>query len=377
MENNLYIFGFSYALYPDLKIPPTTETGAMSYSLERLVELFGTKGFVPNNYFTLDGKYKLVEIINIHTAASIIVDIDSKYNIPAKKGKHEYQLTSRQVSGDIYNGPVDEANLRSSYQEIDHISKALESEEKLHDLYDKPISLKGEEDKSQQKFASCYRQMKRFRLCVRNIPFKLALFEDDCLCLLNANSELEAYFVGEYKFKKRKIFVTTSLSNFFGSDDISQSVLKISDQFYDILDDNQKVETGKIQAMIDAKRSINNQSRKILAMKQKLRGKINEYQKKHNDLTEKQQELRKKLRELRASPATGPKEQANRAQIAKYTDDISRNDSQLQEFVKIILDTRKELDELFLVVDNVLFDNMVMMTKTTENFRILERLKLS
>jgi hypothetical protein len=349
----------------------------MSYSLERLTELFNSKGFVPNNYFTLEGRYKLIEIVNIQTATVMVVDIESKYNIPAKKIKHEYQLTKRSITGELYSGPVDEANLRSSYREVDHITKALESEEKLHGLYDKPISLKGEEDKSQQKFSSCFRQMKRFRLCVKNIPFKMVLFEDDCLCLLTEESEVEAYFIDEYRFKRRKIFITTSLSNFFSSDDVSQSILKISDQFYDILNENQKIETNKIQAMIDAKKNIHNQSNKILEIKKKLRSKIQDYQKKHSLLAERQQELHKKNRELRVENPSGiTRENINSHQILKNTEEINNNDSKMQEFVKIVIDTRKELDELFLVVDNVLFDNMIMLTKTTENFKVLERLKL-
>lgn len=348
----------------------------MSYSLSRLISLFESKGFVPNNYFTFEGNYRLVEIINVQSATSIIIDIGTKYLVPAQKEKHEYKLTARQVTSDIQAGPIDEAHLRTAYQEIDHITKALESEEKLHDLYDKPISLKGEEGKSQEKFTSCYRQMKRFRLCVRNIPYKLALFEDDCLCLLNENADLEAFFVEEYRFKKRKIFVTTNLANFFNSNDIEESVNKILEQFYTILSDNQKIETGKIQAMIDAKRNIAQQSKKILDMKKKLFNKIQDCQRKHKELTERQQTLRKKMKELKIPTGQSGSDAYNRQQGEKISTEIAKNDDVLQEYVKIILETRKELDELFLVVDNVMFDNMIMLTKTTENFRILERLKI-
>ena len=342
-----------------------------AYSLSRLVDLLGSKGFVPNNYFTLEGNYRLVEIVNFASAISLIVDLGTKYAIPAQQGKHEYKLTIRPTDGNLLTGPVDEAQLRTAYQEIDHIARALESEEKMLSLYDKPISLKGEENKSQEKFASCYRQMKRFRLCVRNIPYKLALFDDDCLCLLNENGDLETFFVEEYRFKKRKIFVTTSLTNFFNSNDIEQSVSKILEQFYSILNENQKIETNKIQAMIDAKKNITAQSRKILALKEQLSNRILEYQKKHSDLTLRQQDLQRRQKDLR-----GNSNPMLRAQQEKNGAEITRNDQQLQEYVKIILEARKDLDEVFLLVDNILFDNMSMLTKTLEGFRILDRLKV-
>ena len=94
-------------------------------------------------------------------------------------------------------------------------------------------------------------------------------------------------------------------------------------------------------------------------------------------MAERQQELHKKNRELRIENPSGvTRENINSHQIQKNTEEINHNDSKMQEFVKIVIDTRKELDELFLVVDNVLFDNMIMLTKTTENFKVLERLKL-
>lgn len=340
----------------------------MSYSAERLDALFTSKGFVSNNYFTLNGMYRMVEIVNFHNAGSLMVYIGDKYQIPSQEKKHEYKLIKKDVVVDTSHGVPDEANLRSSYREIDHISRALQTEGQLHDIYDKPISLRGEEDKSQDKFNSTIRQLKRFRLCVRNIPYKFALFDDDCLCLLNDESEVESYFIDNYKYKKRKIFIITSLENFFKTDDIEQNVGKIIEQFYGILQTIQTIETQKIQSMIDAKRNIANQSKKILAMKQKLYDKIMASQKQHVALTERQQELLKKKKEIRGGD--------NKVQLEKIQLDIQKNDDLQRDIIKTILDTRKELDELYLVVDNLLCDNMIMLTKIQENFMLLERLKV-
>ena len=339
----------------------------MSYSISKLDNLFSSKGFVPNNYYILDGFYKMVEIINFKTATSLVVVISDKYKIAARGGKHEFNLIKKNVTGDMLNSIVDEATLRSSYQEIDHISKALESEEKMHEIYDKPISLKGEEDKSMEKFASNIRQMKRFKLCVRNIPYKFLLIDDDCMCLLNNDSEIETYYITDYKIKKRKLFITTMLENFFEVDDIEQSVNTISEQFYNILQENQKTETSKIQGMIDAKRNIATQSKKILQMKQQLLDSIKSLKQQHSALMNKQNEL---MRKNKDSKLQGTVEMNVRnLEIAKI-------DEKQRDIIKNIVDSRKQLDELCLVVDNILFDNMVMLTRITSNFKILERLKV-
>lgn len=347
-------------------------------SLNRLQTLFESKGFVPNNYFTLNGVYKMVEIINFKTAISLMVVLSEKYQVPSEKIKHEYELVVRDVNGDLISGVADEAHIRSSYREIDHIAKALETEEKLHEIYDKPISLKGEEDRSVEKFSSSIRQMRRFRLCVRNIPYKFALFDDNCICLLNENSEIESYYAPEYVHRKRKIFITTSIENFFAVDDIEQSVLKINEQFYTILHENQRIETTKIQGMIDSKRNIVSQSKKILDMKKRLYDKIQKLQIQHSGLTEKSSDLQRKKKEIRSSQTQGiATDTTARLTLEKIKTDIETIDEQQRDIIRNILDARKELDELCLVVDNILFDNMVMLSRIAHNFRVLEMLKIN
>jgi len=342
-------------------------------SLQRLKDLFSDKGFVVNNYFTLEGYYKLVEIINFKNAISLIVIINNqKHKIPAEKGKHEYELLVKNVNIDTLGVLSDDVNLRSSYREIDHITKEFESEDKLSELYDKPISLIGEESKSIEKFSGTVRQMKRFKLCVKNIPFKFALFDDDCICVLNEDSEIETFYAPDYKNKKRKIFITTSLENFFNATDIEQSVTKINQQFYNILQENQRIETTKIQSMIDSKRNIVTQSSRILDMKKKLFDKIQKLQVQHESVIRGGIEFQKKLRNLNSNSDTN-----SRLMSDKLRTEIEKNEQQQRDIIKNILDTRRDLDELCLVVDNILFDNMTMLSRINHNFKTLEMLKIS
>ena len=346
-------------------------------SLSRLQDLFSSKGFVANNYFTLDGRYKLVEIINFKTAISLMIIIGDKHQIQAEEIKHEYKLLKKTMNGDLINGIADELHLRSSYREIDHITNALQAEEKFTEMYDKPISLQGEEDRSIEKFSSTIRQMRRFRLCVRNIPYKFALFDDDCICLLNENSEIESYYAVDYKHRTRKMFITTSIENFFATQDIEQSIMKINEQFYNILYDNQRIETTKIQSMIDSKRNIVSQSKKILEMKKKLYDRIQKLQIQHSDILDKTAELQKKKKDYRGASGATATDTSVRYNAEKINEELERLDGQHKDIIKNILDTRKELDELCLVVDNILFDNMIMLSRIAHNFRVLEMLKVS
>ena len=341
-------------------------------SLDRLKELFESKGFVVNNLFVKDGFYKFAEIVNFKNATSLIVLISDKHKIPAEgSGKHEYTLVKKEI-GETQERFSNDANIRSSYQEIDHISRALETEADLTELYDKPISIKGEETRSKEKFLGTIAQLRRFKLCVRNIPYKFVLFDDDCVCLLNSDSDIESYYITDYTHKKRKIFISVSLENFYEASSIEKDVLKITEQFYDILNTNQKIETTKIQNMIDAKRNVVVQSNRILEIKKKLFEKIKKLQSQHHEIVEKITSAQQKLKGLRSSSSN---DTATRANIIKFTQDIEKYNEQQHDIVKTIIETRKELDEVCLVVDNILFDNMVMLSQIAHNFKVLEMLK--
>jgi hypothetical protein len=342
------------------------------FSLDRLNNLIEEKGFVPNNYFTHEGVYKLVELVGLRSAISLVVTIPSKYRINATNQKYEYEIVAKTLS-DVQASLYDDASLRRTYKEIDHVARLLESEEKLHEIYDQPISLAGEEVKSVEKFASTVRQMKRFRLCVKSIPFKLLIIDDDCLCLLNEENEIETYFASDYRNRHRKIFVTTSLENFFKTPDIEKSIASINEQFSRILSENHHSETLRIQQMIDGKRNIVKQSQKILALKKALEGEITGLRRKHGTLGETYSGLDKKRRGLAAlTPSTVNAQAQVRAQIQRIGEEMAKNEVAQQEIIKSILEKTKKLDEMNLVVDSVLFDSMTMLTKIQDNFRVLD-----
>ncbi len=345
----------------------------MSFSLERLNALIEEKGFVPNNYFTQDGVYRLVELVGLRSAISLVVTIPEKYRIDATSQKYEYEIVPKAPSAEAPTSLYDDASLRRTYKEIDHVARMLESEDKLHEMYDRPISLAGEEVKSIEKFGSTVRQMKRFRLCVKNIPFKLLIVDDDCLCLLNEENEIETFFATDYRNRHRKIFVTTSLENFFKTADIEKSIASINEQFSRLLSENHNSETIRIQQMIDGKRNIVKQSQKILTIKKALEGEIAGLRRKHGNMGEIYTALDKKKRGYAAlSPSTVNAQAQVRAQVQRLDEEMTKNEVAQQEIIKSILEKTKKLDEINLVVDSVLFDSMTMLTKIQDNFRVLD-----
>jgi hypothetical protein len=338
------------------------------HSFDKLQELFSTKGFVPNNYFTIGGKYRLVELISAENAISLIVDLGVKYSIPSKDlSKHEYVLLPKVPTGDFMsNISINESDIRSTYREIDQVAVALESEEKLMDLYDKPISLILEDNRVDEKLASTFRQLKRFRMCFRNIPYKIGLVDSDCICLINESNELECYQIQKYPFKKRKMYFIASITTFFKSSKISDDLNAITIQFHDILNSNQLVEVQKVQKMLALKHNFVRQSERAMTIKKKLLKDILDGQKKHQEIADGMINIQTELRSL------DPKLTDRQARLKVEYDAL---DASRSSIIKKLLDMRKQLDEVCLTVDNVCFDNALMFSKIFSNFSVMEKLK--
>ena len=103
--------------------------------------------------------------------------------------------------------------------------------------------------------------------------------------------------------------------------------------------------------------------KKILEMKKFLFNKIQKLQQQHTVLLNKNSELNRKNKDLKNSQTHGiANNTVTRLTLEKIRTNSEKNDEQQRDVIRNILDTRKELDEMCLVVDNILFDNMIMLS---------------
>ncbi len=334
--------------------------------VSKCIALFEENEFVPDKYYTLDGYYRFIEIVSLQSAFSVLISIPDKYKLPSNKLKHEYELIAKESSLDFFR-EVDDTEMRQAYRNIDNLDQLLKNENEFLDLYDKPISLKGEENKSKGKFAVLLRQMKRLQLCFKTIDYKPALFDHDCLVVMQEN-KMQSYFISNCGSKKRRFLLIIPLTNFYANPKIGPSVKAILTQFYDILNNNQQTETNKVQNMLEQKRNIVNSSKKILERKKF-------YLRQIAEMTNNHEKIRVQIsifqRKLESSAAEGKQEVDVRNRLVQ---DINNLEEKSKDLVRKILEMNKLLDELVLEVDHILFDNMTMLSEISLNFRMLEEL---
>lgn len=328
-------------------------------SVDKCVELFESNGFLVDKYYTIDGYYRYFEIVSLDSAFSILIAVPKKHKISSKKLQYEFELIPKDGMNEKFTQGVDEPELRQKYRSIDYLDTFLQNESGFVDLYDRQISIKGEENKSINKFATLLRQMKRFKLCFRTLEYKPALFDGDCMVIDQENKE-QCYFISNSNSKKRRILLCLSMESFYKEPRVAQGVKTILSQFYEILNHNQQAETTKIQNMLEQKRNILTSSKKILEKKKF-------YLQQHAKLTVAHEKTTALISSLKQKiEMTEDK--------SKLAQEIQKQEITLKDLVRSILETTKNLDELALSVDTLLFDNMTMLAEISNNFRHLEEL---
>lgn len=370
-----------YAVRPT---PPVAKPEKPSIvSIKKLVSLIETKGFLVNYFFTYQGKYKYLELVSYTDFTEIILDLGTKYSFPVDKDKrqrHEFELTKHDIPTEntsVQNVQHNEADLRSIYREIDHIEAALQNEKELMSSYDRPISLTGSEQKTISRIGSNIRQMKRLGICMKLLPYKLAIFDQDCLCVLAENhpeTKIESFFIRGFVSKDRRLFITMPLDLFYESKDIKVDIGKIMNQFYEILNQNQEYQTQKIQTMINNKRDIVSKSNHLLNQKKQKMNKIAEYQKLFSDINEKEKKLVVEMKEINtASPSLAITTESDRLAKKTRIEKELLNINKIRETtIKDMNKLKNELHELSLVIDNVLFDNLNYLMEIAKNFQIMD-----
>lgn len=335
------------------------------YSFTRLMKFLAEKGYVTERRYSIRDEYRFLHVISTIDACEILLDIGTKYKFRPLKDKYDLELLpkdSRELTSDLTRSH-NESELRSIYREIDHLDQYLQTEEQATNGYRKPISLVGEGKKSQDKMASTCRQLSRFKLCLTNLPYRLAMIDDECLCV-SSGDVIESFFIQSFRTRKRKLIVVVSLELFGQSTSIGESVRTLLDQFYDILDNNQKVQTGKIQKMIDNKRDIVVTSNNIINRKSILTSQIDQAEKILEECNRREKAVYKEK-----STVKDPK------RISELGDEMKKLEHLKADTIKKILELRESYNEMTLMVDNVLFDNMIMLMNIGNNFKTLEKVE--
>lgn len=362
----------------------------MPLSVFKLEKLLSLKGFIPTKYYSMDNMIIYIEIVSISDADTFLMYIPSKYNISIEKGSNVFKLKyidieSSDNPADEFAGEPDDIDLEKKYEEVNiDISPQRKGEDTieshLEDNYKRDITLKDVSTDDAREIKDIYRQLKRLRLCVQSVKYKIAIIYKKYMCTIKRDDSLECYSIKHYPSRnKRKLYITVDLELFYEKMDCLGTNMKtIKRELYHILDKNQLSHTRTLKKLLEEKSEIMKFSDIAYNKKQDYDKYIKELDILLETLNFSEKE---KLREINTleehqneSCVKGLHEDIKKSKlISKLNDDINQITKIRQDVVKNIFDLNENKENTMLIVDKIMFDNTVMLEKVLRNFMELSK----
>lgn len=354
----------------------------MTLSIIKLQKFLKANGFLIQKIFTVREQVVYVEVFNINNAETFLLYIQSKYTINIEDKTNSYKIKYIDINdSDIFknfNEKIESNETDIQYNnlsfEIDIYSKNdnKDLEKVLKDGYSQELVMKDLIKEDIQNLKDIYYQLSRLTACVKHIKYKLAIIYKNYLCSIKRDNSLECFVIKEYKYHNdRKIHVVVDLENLFENViNISTDIKKVKQGIYKILNENQIKNSIVLNNILQQKNYIILCSDAVYKKKYELELNIKNLE----DLLLKINEAEKKLIEKIFHINNDDKNTnihndiKNSHIIYNYEKDLEKINIIKEEIVKDILISRSKQENITLEIDQILFDNSVMINIINKNF---------
>jgi len=363
----------------------------MPLSFNKLEKLLSGRGLLPKKYFTIHDLIIYVEVLSLSNAGCFMLYIPSKYEIEIAGGDDVYKVKYVDVTEDghipdDYAGEPDAVDLKKNYDgdgiDLGSNENQADMQGYLEEKYKYPLSLKSGGKKDVIKLREVFRQLRRLKFCTQTLKYKLAIVFDRHLCCIRRDDTYECFAIqGESLGEEKRLMVTIDLETLYEKiNTVSVDIKTIRDGVCRVLDKNQNKHIRNIQKMLEQKNKLlvfagivkekKDKYSKALERLEKLLDDLVIVEKKNMDKFVEAEEKFSRQTNLRGMNADI--ERSN--QIYKFETEIARINSIKQELIRNILSARSKRENLSLSVDNIVFDNIVMIDAVIKNFTKLSKI---
>lgn len=362
----------------------------MALSINKLEKLLSTKGMIIKNVYAIGGLCVYLDIMHVSTGEILFLYIPSKYEINAEHDNvHKLHYLEVNEDGSIpsdYAEQPEEEDIADKYNEIDvdntDIKKQKDIEEYLRNKYDCPISLENSNKQDINEIKEIFRQLKRLKFCVKNINYKLCIVYKYYFCCIKRDGSYECYSVENLNINnKRRIIVTIDLESMYEQlSTIDKDIISIRKGIYKVLDKNQSKHVNNLGKIMDYKTNFNLSSEKVINQKKHYKEYLGKLEKMLNRISIAEKNIILDINNIheKYQRESGVKTLHNDIEknnlLHKKEGDLNNINETKQEIISNINKIKLNLESLSLKIDQICFDNIVMMDTIIKNFEYLSKI---
>ena len=379
----------------------------MPLSLSKLKDLLFDKHLIFKQYYSLHSYITFIEVVYTKTAESFLLYISNEYhfyddtidredlfkiklinreedNLTGGVSKRNNIAEKYAKSPDNFDieDKYDEINLEDDYIDSKHNNTDKTFENRMVECYKRPVWLCEISKEDETQLREIIRQIYRLNFCTKNIRYSISIQYKNYLCVLNKEKDtIDCYLLknGDRDDNSRKLLIVADLELLYEKlNTIITDILQVNNGIFNVLNKNQKIHTNSLDNMIQKRTDIIGYSNLLLYKKNEYNSYIEKYKILLQHITDKETIVYNDIinidriysetnqsfnKDINISHAKNKKqEELRKILVAK------------EKVLSNIIKLKKELNNINLITDKILFDNIIMLDTILKNFNQLENL---
>ena len=335
----------------------------MSLDWKKVKRLLEKNHITPLEFFCMDpDECALIKCFLNKNAEFMFIYVSSKHRFTIKKENGEKIYMIEDVDETTEN---DDYSKSEKIPDMDNIEeeKSVNSYKELTRKYQKNISLEGNDEPIPRKIK---RQMDRLKIPFSRLSYDIAVQSGKWLAL-SFGGDISLFSIkGNDHNKVKTFFYLTNLSDLIEKiEDVQEEIEIIREQFYDIIN---RVSLSNMESISNEVDQYQMMMNAITSKKTEYFASIQDCQSIYRGLMEQENDLSRSYKD-RLEKETGVKRTSTELEYNRQHDVIVKSK---KESVKRGIELLTRFQRNLLILEEVSFDNTIMIKRVKNNFRLLK-----
>lgn len=336
----------------------------MSIDAKKLKKILDTNHITPLEYFCLDNECAVIKCFFNRNCEFLTIYIPSKFRFAMKPSPSEKIYELEDMDETTENDDYSKSDRVPDMSSIDQDMSSRYKE--LSQKYEKNISIEGNDEPVPRKIK---RQIGRVKLPFARLSYDIAIQNGKWLCMA-FDDDLSFFSIKGYQAnnKLRCFSFLVVLTDFIEIiDKMSEQISIVSDQFYNIVHRASISNFDMIKQEIDSYDTIINS---ITSKHEQYVQSIKEYRKLYETIKEKEETVINSFRD-KLNKEQGATRVSIEASMQKQYDSLFKS---RVEIIDKGVDIVRRFQRNFLIIEEVSFDNNIMLTRVRKNFDMFKEI---
>jgi len=336
----------------------------MSIDAKKLKKILDTNHITPLEHFCLDNECAVIKCFFNRNGEFLTIYIPSKYRFAMKPSPSDKIFELEDMDDTTENDDYTKTDRIPDMSSIDQ--DASNHYKELSQKYEKNISVEGNDEPVSRKIK---RQIGRVKMPFSRLSYNIAVQNGKWLCMA-FDDDLSFFSVKGYQtnHKVRNFSFLVVLTDFIEIiDKMSEQITTISDQFYNIIHKASISNFDMIRGEIDSYDTI---IQSITSKHEQYMQSIQEYRKLYESMREKEETVINSFRD-KINKEQGAGRVTAEASLQKQYDILFKSRI---EIIERGIDIARRFQRNLLVVEEVSFDNNIMLTRVRKNFDLFKEI---